>query len=294
LLPEVADFMVRCYALVSHREILRDGRPVVEIKLGKFGPDWELVQTPLPSQTEWNEAVDRAGTLFGIAISKALNVNNLRLFSNKLTQAVQRAQADNAHLIAENLGRRVAQVPGLPQGNARLQTAEAVANLLALVATPDPVSQVSGLAQVEVHTSLQAMQRHIKNAASVLEFLKSDLHFNNFLALAEVEGDVARGILTDVHRILTADELNQPLVAGLQECALRAQKLLHHRPDGGQTPGVVPVGPIVKQGRSKAVRRGGAVEEVARVTKEAISALETSGDDAELLLSWQIVRGEDK
>jgi hypothetical protein len=295
LLPEVADFMVRCYALVSHREILRDGRPVVEIKLGKFGPDWELVQTPLPSQTEWNEAVDRAGTLFGIAISKALNVNNLRLFSNRLTTAVQRAQADNAHLIAESLGRRVAQVPGLPQGNARLQTAEAVANLLAVVATPDPVSQVSGLAQVEVRTSLQAMQRHIKNAVAVLDFLKSDLLFNNFLALAEVEGDVAKDILKDVHRILTADELNQPLVAGLQECALRAQKLLHHRtPDGGQTPGVVPVGPIVKQGRSKAIRRGGAVEEVARVTKEAIAALETSGDDAELLLSWQIVRGGHK
>jgi hypothetical protein len=294
LLPEVADFGVRCYALVSHREIMRAGQPLAEIKLGKLGPDWELVQTPLPSQTEWNEAVDRAGALFGIAISKALNVNNLRAFSNSLGQAVKKALADNAHLVADTLRQRIAQVPGLPQGGARLQTAEAVGDLLTVVGTPDPVSQVRGLAMVQVRTSLAAMQRHIRTAATVLESLRNDLLFNTFLALPDIGGDAATTIISDVQRILSADELTQSFVAGLQECALKAQRLLHRRTDDGQPTGAKSEKAVITQGRSSGVRRAQAADEVARVTKEAISALESSGDDAELVLSWQILRRSGK
>jgi len=61
LSDEVADFEVLCYALVSHRELTRDGRPVSDVKLGKLGADWELVKTPLPSMTAWSDAVERGG-----------------------------------------------------------------------------------------------------------------------------------------------------------------------------------------------------------------------------------------
>lgn len=288
LLPEVADFAVRCYAIVSHREIMRAGNPVPDVKLGKLAPDWELVQTPLPSQTEWNEAVDRAGALFGIAVSKALNVNNLRTFSDKLSQAVKKALSDGAHQVADLLRQRLAQVPGLPEGGSRLQTAEAVANLLAVVGTPDPVSQVRGLALVEVRTSLQAMQRHIRTAAAVLESLKSDLLFNNFLALPDLPGEAGTTIAGNVQRILSADELGQPLVAGLQQCAIEAQKLLHRRAEASEPP--PPASPALRQGQSSPVRRAQAADEVARVTREALSALDSAGDDAELVLTWQVVR----
>lgn len=292
LLPEVADFAVRCYALVGHREILRAGHPVADIKLGKLGPDWELVQTPLPSQTEWNEAVERAGTLFGLAVSKALNVNNLRMFSDKLTQSVKRSQADGAHLIADLLRQRVAQV-GLPRGGgARLQTAEAVEHLLALVSTPDPVSQVRGLAALEVRSSLAAMQRHLRVAAVVLDSLKNDLLFNTLLTLPTIANEPALAISADVQRILTSDELNQPLVAGLQGCALGAQRLMHPRSDA-PPPAVAIERGIIKQGRSAPVRRNQAADEFARISAEALDALASSADDAELVVTWQIVRRGD-
>ncbi len=289
LLPEVADFAVRCYAVVSHREILRAGSPVSDIKLGKLGSDWDLVQTPLPSQTEWNEAVDRAGGLFGIAVSKALNVNNLRTFSDKLAMAVKKALADNAHQIADLLRQRIAQIPGLPEGANRLQTAEAVSNLLGVVSTNDPVSQVQGLALVDIRTSLPAMQRHMRSASTVLDTLKSDLLFNNFLALPDLPGNAGASIAADVQRIVSADELTRPLVAGLQECALKAQRLLHPRPEA---PTHSPSAPRpVQQGHSTPIRRPQAAGEVARVTQEALAALEAAGDDAELVLSWQVMRG---
>ncbi len=294
LLPDVADFVVRCYALVSHREILRAGHPIADIKLGKMGPDWELVQSPLPAQTEWNEAVDRAGTLFGIAVSKALNVNNLRMFSDRLSQVCKRAVADNAHLVAEQLRNRGADLPGITQGGARLATAESVAGLLTLVDTTDPVSQVRGMALADLKTSLAAMARHIKTANGVMESLKSDLHFNTFRALGDIESDVAKGILDDIRRIVATDELNQPLVAGLQDCALRAQRVLHAKIDRHPDELVAQTAKPLVAGASKPVRRAQATEELERVTKQALSALETAGQDAELQITWAISRGGDR
>lgn len=292
LMPEVADFAVRCYALCSHRELMRAGRPVADVKLGKLGGDWELVQSPLPSQTEWNEAVDRAGALFGIAVSKALNVNNLRTLSDRLSQTVKRAQADSAHLIADLLRQRIVAVPGRPPGEARLQTATSVAHLMTVISTPDPVSQVRGLALAEARTSLPAMQRHIRSAAGVLESLRNDLLFNTILALPGLGGEAADYLVTDVQKILAADELNQPLVAGLQDCALRAHRLLHPQSGAVAQGGAgLAAGAVITQGHSRAVRAGApADDELARVSREALAALATAGQDAELVLSWQVVR----
>jgi hypothetical protein len=294
LQPEVGDFLVRCYGLVSHREILRAGHPVADIKLGKLGPDWELVQSPLPSQTEWNEAVDRGGALFGIAVSKALNVNNLRAFSDKLGQAYKRALADNAHTVADLLKARRAQGSGAMQGGARLATAEAVAGLLTLLSTPDPVSQVRGLAMADVQTSLPAMQKHIKASVGAVESLKSDLLFNTFQALGDVDSDAARTILADVQRVLANDEINQALVTGLQDCALRAQTLLHTKTPAGPDRKAVAASAALVEGQSRAIKRSFAGDELARVGREAMAALESAGDDARLIVSWRIVKESDE
>jgi len=76
--------------------------------------------------------VERAGVLFGITMSRALNVNNLRGFSDKLTAKVQEAVCTRAHEVADTL---LGRADGLGVKGPRQATAQAVRGLLYALCT---------------------------------------------------------------------------------------------------------------------------------------------------------------
>ena len=63
----VQDLIILLYADVTERSIQRLGEVVANPEIGALRDDDTLVATPLPSESEWKEACDRAGALFGVA-----------------------------------------------------------------------------------------------------------------------------------------------------------------------------------------------------------------------------------
>ncbi len=292
LLPEVSDFVVRCYALATHREILRAGKPVSEIKLGKMGPDWELVQSPLPRQTDWHEAVERAGKLFGISVAKTLNVNNLRELSDKLNQAIKKALDQKAEQIAGKLAARCLSLPTLAPAASgpRMKTAEDVARLISLVQVVDPVAQVQNLSNMQPASSFAAMQKHITTSASVLGALNDDVRFNTLANLDDAPGTEGANILKEVRDVLCADELNQPLDVGLRAAALRAQKLFQPSAPSRTAASADGGVQVLAQGAPAPMSDSEAADGLALLQRQALEALEKAGPGARLVISWQVVK----
>lgn len=285
LSDEVSDFEVLCYALVSHRELMRDGRPVTDAKLGKLGVDWELVKAPLPTMTQWSDAVERAGTLFGVSVSRALNVNNLRLFSERLQTSVQRAVQGKAHEIADVLAARA----GVFEAEGpRLHTARAVAELLAALGTRDPVAQVNALADCTPRSSLTAMQKHLASAPDTLRVLYDDMRFGAFEALRTREQDAAaKGVLDQVRAVLASDEVNEPLASKLNQLGLQAQRLITGvKPDAPK-----PARAVLAAGEKRNVRSAELGAAIEAVRADVERALENGGEDARVSLEWKVEKG---
>ncbi|HZL18927.1 MAG TPA: hypothetical protein VFG23_14400, partial [Polyangia bacterium] len=140
---EVADLEVLAYGLAARREILRGGSPVKDPVLGKLPGDVELVQTPLPEEQPWQEALERAGRVFGIALGgKARTARNLRQLHEKVSAARATAIRDGAGQVADLLGRRGV---FLPSPAPRLATAERAGELLAKLETRDAVELAQAL-----------------------------------------------------------------------------------------------------------------------------------------------------
>ncbi|MCG5052490.1 MAG: hypothetical protein KA712_05985 [Myxococcales bacterium] len=292
LLPEVADFVVRCFALATHREIWSAGRPQTELKLGKLGRDWELVQSKLPSQSEWDAAAALAGSLFGFSVGKALNVNNLRDLSERLNKAVRKALDDKAERIAGLLAARCQALPGADAAaqGPRLKTAEDVGRLLGALATQDPVAQAKVLASFQPQTSPKAMQRHLLAAAGTMRALQDDVAFNALGALDPLSAGEQGQILERIATVLASDELNESLEAGVREAALAAQRAA--RPVAPHVPPVTP-GPrgaqVVSKGSADFPARE-AHDRLASLGREMAAALEEAGPGARVVLTWQVVK----
>jgi hypothetical protein len=283
LSDEVADFEVLCYALVSHRELRRDDRAVTDPKLGKLNPDWELVKSPLPTMAEWSAAIARAGELFGIGLSHALNVKNLRLFFDQVQGKVGAATRARAPEVADVLVERCERfgVEG-----ARLTTARAVRLLLEALGTRDPVAQVQALASFEPRTSLAAMRKHIESADATLRMLQDDMRFGAFEALLVSQDPKAAQILADVRQVLERDEVLDPLSSRLNELGLLAQRLL----TAGQVKDTPKPG-IVAHGDRRNITGDSLQSAFEAIEADAAKALARAGEGARLHVEWKVEKG---
>lgn len=291
LTPDVADLEVVAYVTASRRELLRGGNALREWVLGKLPPDAELVQTPLPEEKPWQDAVERAGKLFGVALGgRARNARNLRLLFERVSAARAGAVRDGADKIADLLSRRSAL---LPASAPRLVTAERAAALLAALDTRNAVDLAQALGTFDpAPTSLTAIARHIEHAVKVGRALSEDVYFNVFEALQASPRPEAREILERAQRVLGADQLNMDLAAELPTLSAEGQRLLHGSVSGAGTVAVAGFGASgigevllpVKQAQ------GEGLEAFAAARQEAERALAEAGPGAKLLFSWKVLR----
>ncbi len=224
LVREVAEFEIAAFAAADARELVLAGR-AVSPRLGKLPDEAELVQTALPSEQAWRDAVERGGGLFGISSRKSNNPGNLRGFVAALERARDQALDDGADRIDAALEQRRAFAGADAEQSPRARTARAVADLLAGLQTRDPVELVQALAGAEIATSIPAMRAHLVHAGKTLKALDNDIHFN---ALAQVHsrgGAEATALLAEVSRVLASDEINVALADELHRLVLRAQVL---------------------------------------------------------------------
>src|SRR5581483_5327877 len=158
---DLQELIILVYAAQSNRSF-RDAFGPADPAIGRLRDEWKLEPQELPAQEIWDEARERASTLFGKPASLLCSATNLdKLASEVLAEA--EARRVKVRQLLEAL-RRVA-----PAGADRLKTATACARLLdKLDSKLKPVEVVKRLAAAEASTSLPAMARAMANASAVV------------------------------------------------------------------------------------------------------------------------------
>jgi hypothetical protein len=297
LLAEVADLEVMAYALAARRELVHGGVPVRDAAPGKLDDDVELVQTPLPAEKPWQDAIDRAGTIFGVSLGgRARSARNLRALFEKVTAARQKAVTDRAADIAGLLGRWGALLaPDAP----RLRTAQRAAALLDALHTRDAVALAEALGRFEpAPSSWPALARHVERAGRMARALEDDVLLGVFEALAGrthgADSDAGQ-LLSRARAVLAADELNQDLAEELRGIGVAAQRLLHAPGTGTDTDTDTDTG-LGTDGDDRdtgvgivASGEGVGLEKLDAARDEMARALETAGPGARLEFSWRVI-----
>ncbi|MFH1464666.1 MAG: hypothetical protein ABIO70_09795 [Pseudomonadota bacterium] len=233
LLPEVQDLLILCWCSWSGRTLQRNGRAFPTPRPGQLPDDVELLRPELPTQAEWTEALDRAGGLFGLALSgRALTARNLATFEEQV-RAKLASYASTAPLVPalETLIRAWADPADAP----RLATARACADLFALLQREHGAAHVRALAGFDLQTSLTAMGRNLTTAESAHRLLTERPRWILFEQVRNLVGDPSKGeratiLLADLRALLSSDEVNKMLAEGLTDLTRRAEELLRVRP----------------------------------------------------------------
>ena len=98
----VENLVILTYADQANLAFRRHGGPC-SAKLDDLPDDLELREEELPAQDVWNEAIDRAGKVFGITVSPLLNASNASELAAKLGEAAAADMSACSELV-ERLG----------------------------------------------------------------------------------------------------------------------------------------------------------------------------------------------
>ena len=180
---------------------------VCEGSIATLDDSWALKQEAPPDKDEWEKAVPRAGSLFGVAVSPLATAANAGTLGSKVKEIAAAAKGA-AQQYTQLLRQRLASL-GVADGTAdRLRTAEATLTLLNGVAGANAKDVVGVLARATVPTTDIAMSECIKGSAKWVAALEDrvwDLVHQIQQGGADVQQRAAP-ILADVRQALTLDD----------------------------------------------------------------------------------------
>ena len=236
-------------------------------------------------------AVQRAGSIFGVAASRLLSAGNV----SKLTSEVKKKASESWQLCRryrQRLGERSTKL-GVPADSDRLRTATATQTLVERLCSADAETIVGLLENAEVATSESAMGECVGKAAE-LEGNLETAGWEIFEAVAKLSDDrqeKAQQVFGEVREALRSDEHALQLAPALRGAQAKAVQLLTKQSEGPHVCHTLK--PPVKPGR----------REVERDTKEdlTIAAAEAClsglsrqlkpGQSARINLGWVIEEG---
>jgi hypothetical protein len=219
------NLIILVYADQANRSFFLHGGPY-QPKLEDMPDELELREQALPSQEDWDEAINRAGKIFGISVSPLRNASNLSDLGTKLKDAAGPA-VEPCQIVKDRLEGLYRDWQIDTASCARHQTAGAVLALVqGLAADDDAKRRVEFLAQAKVETSLDAMGTSYRKTGAVrnaIETTKWEL-FEAVAGIADDRKAAADGILAQLEEALTHDEYAialQPRLSKLEGDAIR-------------------------------------------------------------------------
>jgi hypothetical protein len=293
---EAANLVMLVFAEQTNRTFLEHGGPQ-EGTLARLPDHFELKEQRLPDEAAWNLAVQRAGSILGVAVSPLRKAGNVGLLAS---QAKARAGEHRAGCqgYARRLRDRLAAL-GIADA-ARLKTAQATLTLVEGLNSRDGDALVGVLASAEVATSEAAMGSCLKHAAELLAAL--DIFPWDILEavsqLSDGREEDAAEVLRLVREALAADEYALALTPALKEAQSRAFRLLTQktqRPVPEVTPPVekpVIVPPLavtprtVQRGEKAGLSLAEAAEQLERLKRE-----QAAGRTVTVSLAWKVESG---
>ena len=203
--------MILAWAALRQRAWYQHGGSIPAPRPGGARPDMELRPEPLPAPGDWQAAISRAESLFGIHVNPYLTAAGLTELTGSIRSRID-AQADEAVAVVPRIDdayRHAGLAEGIP---GRLATARAAAGLVqALQRVSNRVHLIETLARATLPATETAVASSLHQAAPVSGALRS-FRWDRLAPLRQAEsaadqrGRAAAGILQDLRDALTADE----------------------------------------------------------------------------------------
>jgi len=172
LAPDVQDLLILSWAELHDREVRRYGGPVGQLGIGQLTADMTFRQPVLPAREEWERAVRRAESLFGVAPEPHLSAAALERLGRRVREKARSALpavSDLEHTLHQHRD-----LLGLTDASPRMASARRARELVdALAAARDDLQTVQVLAAVDLPREPQALARSIATAAAVAAALKA-------------------------------------------------------------------------------------------------------------------------
>ena len=226
-LPKDAqNLVILIYAAQTNQTLYLHGAPY-EATLSNVPDACELRKDKLPDEADWERALSRAGSLFGVAGSRLLsggNVNSLAAGCKQKAAEVRKA----CQAYAERLKQRMTELGMTPDATDRMQTAAATLRIVDQLSTAEQGAVIGLLAKATIATSETAMRECVGKAAE-LEGNLDTAGWQTFELIRKLPDEhqaTVQAILTDLQESLGKDEHVVELAPVLKSTQAQAMRLL--------------------------------------------------------------------
>jgi hypothetical protein len=223
--PELQNLVILAYAASTNRRFLLKGGPF-EPTVDNLPDGLELKEQALPDATDWQAALRRASSLFGLTLAQTLNAANVGRLVDEVKQATNGRREAVGRLVVQVRDRTSRYAAGV--AGARQRSAESAQALLARLSQAAEGDVVTALATATLQTSEAAVSRTLGQAQTCADALAGGNWqlFDVVRDLGDHRRDAAADIMRRLAEVLTADEHVVPLVARLGELERDAMRLL--------------------------------------------------------------------
>lgn len=299
---ELQNLIIMAFAAMTNRRFIFRGGPH-EPSIESLPDELELKEQSLPNAGDWDLALRRAASLFGLTLGQTLNAANVGKLVADVAQKAAEKRDPAARLVTQVRDRSARYASGMT--GARQQSAESTQALLAALAAAPEADVVATLAHADLITSEAAVARSLGQAATCADALTSASWqlFDAVRDLMDHRRTAAQSIMSRLQEVLTSDEHVVPLKSKLEELqrdvvsllsvAAPAPTPLPPAPPAQPVATVSPVplmapshGPEVLAEEQQLNLSGGA----ALAALEKLKTLVASERDLELTLSWRVQR----
>ena len=292
---DLQNLVILTFAEQTNRRFYLHGGPV-EVKLEGLDDQLELREQALPAAADWDEALKRAGHLFGDSTAPQLNATNVGQLVDRLRQQAK-AHRESVERLCTALDERLTTLKIDPTDSDRRLSAQAGWALIEQLLQVDDERLIETLAQATIPTSATAVGSCISNAqglASTLEQQGAWDLFQRLNQLPEVWVNAAREVLTEVEDALVRDEHTVPLAPAIRDAQTQALDVMARAASGrgADAPKPEPTPPKQTPSAGKVVVRSGSHRLRADTVTEAAdllrAALSGASNRAEIELDWTV------
>jgi hypothetical protein len=223
---EAENLVILLFAAQTNRTFFRHGGPY-EPTLPTIPDDCELRSVPLPAAGVWEPAVQRAGSIFGVAGSRLVTATNVGTLSAEVKKRAGEARPACV-AYCQRLKHRMTGIGIVPEKTARMKTAMTTRALVDSLDAAEPASVVGVLAAAEIATSEAAMGE-CRTRAAELDGNLETAGWDIFEAIGKLTDDrqqAAQEILAELREALSGDEHVVGLAPALTSAQARAVRLL--------------------------------------------------------------------
>ncbi len=244
-LPKDAqNLVILTFAEQTNRTFYLHNAPV-EASLAGVQDQMELREWVGPVEAQWNLAVKRSSSIFGLAPSPLLNAANAASLSSQVKQKGATA-LPACRTLCQRLRHRLNQLELPIADSPRMQTATAVLTLVERICSVDEEDTIPSLAAASVATSEAAMGTCLTKAAELGARIEAT-DWEIFEAIGKLTDErrvAASGIREEVGMAVQSDEHVVQLASALKNAQSKAVRLLTDVPkpkpelaaDRGATP----------------------------------------------------------